>query len=183
VVARVVREFGGLRIETTDWPIILMVMPEHRFSDQDVQAALVHLEQVMIECRHDHERCVQVTDASRMHALPPASQRKITGEWLKKTVDLQKAVSLGGVNVTPSAIIRGIITAIHWFQKPETPVAFVATRNEAMLQAIQWLEQARVVLPPRLRELKSKLTSPGLAAAGAGAGGRAKQPSGVNWRR
>jgi hypothetical protein len=190
VVARIVREFGGLRVETTEWPIIVMVMPEHHFSDQDVQAALVHLEQVMIECRNDREKCVQVTDASRMHALPPASQRKITGEWIKKTVDLQKAVSLGGVNVTPSAIIRGIITAIHWFHKPETPVAFVATRNEAMLQAMVWLEQARVVLPPRLRELREKLTSspqrdrPSGPGASTGAPGvREKQPSGWSWRR
>jgi hypothetical protein len=154
-----------------------MVMPEHRLQDPDVQSAVMHLEQLMLECQRDKEKCVQVTDASAMTQLPPASQRKITGEWLKKTVSLQRDVSLGGANVTPSAIIRGIITAIHWFHKPETPVVFVSTRDEAMLQAIRWLEQARVTLPPRVRELRDKMLAKQLPPP------REKQPSGLGWRK
>jgi hypothetical protein len=176
LVARLVRDFGGIRIETTEWPIILMVMPEHRLQDADVQSAVMHLEQLMLECQRDKEKCVQVTDASAMTQLPPASQRKITGEWLKKTVSLQREVSLGGANVTPSAIIRGIITAIHWFHKPETPVVFVSTRDEAMLQAIRWLEQGRVTLPPRVRELRDRTLSKQSPL-------REKQSSGLGWRR
>jgi hypothetical protein len=176
LVPRVVRDFGGIRIETTEWPIILMVMPDHRLQDTDVQSAVMHLEQLMLECKRDKEKCVQVTDASAMTQLPPASQRKITGEWLKKTISLQREVSLGGANVTPSAIIRGIITAIHWFHKPETPVSFVSTRDEAMLQAIQWLEQARVTLPPRLRELREKIVAKAAPM-------RDRQQSGIGWRR
>jgi hypothetical protein len=176
LVARVVRDFGGIRIETTDWPIILMVMPEHRLQDTDVQSAVMHLEQVMRECQRDKEKCVQVTDAAAMTQLPPASQRKITGEWMRKTAQLQRDVSLGGANVTPSAIIRGIITAIHWFHKPETPVVFVASRDEAMLQAIQWLEQGRVTLPPRVRELRDRMLAKPSPP-------REKQPSGLGWRR
>lgn len=174
MVPRIVRDFGGIRIETTEWPVILMVLPDHRFGDSDVQGAVVHLEQVMLECERDREKCVQVTDASSMHQLPPASQRRITGEWTRKTVNLQRAVSLGGANVTPSAIIRGIVTAILWFQQPETPVAFFATRNEALFQGIQWLEQGNVPLPPRLRELRAKVATP-LATE--------KRRSGMPWRR
>jgi hypothetical protein len=176
LVPRVVRDFGGIRIETTEWPIILMVMPVHRSTDSDVMSAVMHLEQIMLECKKDKEKCVQVTDASAMTTLPTASQRKITGEWLKRTVPLQREVSLGGANVTPSAIIRGIITAIHWFHKPETPVVFVATRDEAMLQAIRWLEEGRVLLSPRLRELREKMVTK-LPPP------RERQPSGIEWRR
>jgi hypothetical protein len=175
LVPHVVRDFGGIRIETTEWPVILMVMPALRSSDADVQSAVMHLEQIMLECRKDKEKCVQVTDASAMTQLPTASQRKITGEWLKKTVALQRDVSLGGANVTPSAIIRGIITAIHWFHKPETPVVFVATRDEAMLQAIRWLEEGRVLLSPRLREMRDRMVAK-LAP-------RERQASGLGWPR
>jgi hypothetical protein len=111
----------------------------------------------MLECKKSREKCVQVTDVSAMTTLPAASQRKITGEWIKRTIHLQREVSLGGANVTPSAIIRGMITAIHWFHKPETPVVFVATRDEAMLRAIQWFEEAKVPLPVHLREMREKL--------------------------
>lgn len=158
MVARVVRDFGGIRIETTEWPIILMVMPEHRLQDPDVQSAVMHLEQLMLECQRDKEKCVQVTDASAMTQLPPASQRKITGEWMKKTAQLQRDVSLGGANVTPSSIVRGIVTAVSWIQKPPTPVKYFATRREAMLQAFAWLEEGRVLLPPSLQQLRDKLT-------------------------
>ena len=176
MVPRVVRDFGGIRIDTTEWPIILMVMPEHRASDADVQSAVVHIEQIMLECKKDREKCVQVTDASAMTTLPTASQRKITGEWMKKTTELQREVSLGGANVTPSAIIRGIITAIHWFHKPETPVVFVATRDEGMLQAFRWFEQAKVSLPSHLREMRDKLTAKHSAP-------REKQTGGLGSRR
>jgi hypothetical protein len=175
VVPHVVRDFGGIRIETTEWPIILMVMPADRSSDADVQSAVMHLEHIMVECKKDKEKCVQVTDASAMTTLPTASQRKITGEWIKRTIQLQREVSLGGANVTPSAIIRGIITAIHWFHKPETPVVFVATRDEAMRQAIQWLEEGRVLLPPRLRQMRDKFA--------ATAAQREKMSSGLGWRK
>lgn len=166
MVPRVVREFGGIRVDTTDWPLLLMVMPDHRLEDGDVQSAVMHLEQIMLECKKSREKCVQVTDASAMTALPTASQRKLTGEWMKKTGDLQRDVSLGGANVTPSAIIRGIITAIHWFHKPETPVVFVATRDEGMLQAIKWFEQAKIPLPARLREVRDRLSVPPKQAGG-----------------
>lgn len=157
MISRVVRDFSGIRIDTTDWPILLMVMPEHRVTDGDVQSALSCIEQAMLECKNSREKCVQVTDASAMTTLPLASQRKITGEWIKKTIQLQREVSLGGANVTPSAIIRGMITAIHWFHKPETPVVFVATRKEAMQQAFRWLEEAKVPLPARLRAMREEL--------------------------
>jgi hypothetical protein len=159
MVPRIVRDFAGIRIDTTEWPILHMVMPEHRVADADVQLALSHIEQIMLECRKSREKCVQVTDVSAMTTLPAASQRKITGEWIKKTIHLQREVSLGGANVTPSAIIRGMITAIHWFHKPETPVVFVATREEAVLQAIQWFEDAKVPLSTHLREMREKHAS------------------------
>ncbi|HEY3818044.1 MAG TPA: hypothetical protein VGL81_12780 [Polyangiaceae bacterium] len=159
MVPRVARDFSGIRVDTTDWPIILMVMPEHRVTDADVQSALGHIEQMMLECKKSREKCVQVTDASAMTTLPLPSQRKMTGEWIKKTIQLQREVSLGGANVTPSAIIRGMITAIHWFRKPETPVVFVATRQEGFLQAFRWFEEAKVPLPPHLRKMRDELSA------------------------
>ncbi len=158
MVTRLVRDFGGLRIETTDWPILLLELPDHRVTDTDLQLALAYIEQVMRECRDSREWCAQVTDATKMNQLPSASQRKFAGEWSARTSELQKTVSVGGANVTPSAIIRGIVTAIHWFHKPPTPVAFFATRSEAMLQAIEWLEQARS-LPVRLQQMRERLVA------------------------
>jgi hypothetical protein len=176
VVARVVREFGDLRIATTDWPIILMDIPENRIADAELQAGLAYIEQILRECEKNHEKCAQITDMTRIHQLPPASQRKYAGDWVRDTAELQKATSVGGANITPSAILRGIITAIHWISKPPTPVAFFATRNEAMLQVVAWLDEARVPLPANLHSLRDALALQPKAR-------REKQPSGWSWRR
>ena len=46
-----------------------------------------------------------------MTQLAPASQRKCVADWMARTLMLQKTVSLGGANVTPSTILRGLITS------------------------------------------------------------------------
>jgi hypothetical protein len=172
MVARIVREFGGIRVDTTDWPMFVFELPEFRLVDSDINLAFAHIEQIWRECQKDHEKCCLIMDAARTQALPPASQRKLAADWAKSTAGLQKVVSVGGACVTPSSIIRGIITAILWIYKPETPVAFFATRDEAKLQAIEWLDEAGVRLPPRLRELRQALKTKH----------RERQSSGLGWR-
>jgi hypothetical protein len=159
VVARIVRTFGSFRVETTDWPLIYMDCGTFLDKDEDLRGALACIEQVMRECARMREKCVQVTDLSSVQTMPSAAQRKLAGDWMTSTLDLQRTVSLGGASVTPSTIVRGIVTAIQWIQKPPTPLRYFATRREAMLQAFQWLEEGRVFLPPALLQLRDKLTA------------------------
>jgi hypothetical protein len=172
MVARVLREFGGIRVDTTDWPVFVLEIPEFRLVDSDISLAVSYIEQIWRECEKDREKCCLVTDAGRIQAIPPASQRKLCADWAKRTAELQRVVSVGGACVTPSSIIRGIITAILWIYKPVNPVAFFATRDEAKLQAIQWLDEAGARLPPRLRELREVLKTKH----------RERQSSGLGWR-
>jgi hypothetical protein len=55
--------------------------------------------------------------------------------------------------VTPSAILRGLITAVFWFQPPVAPYFAVATRHEAMRKGVEMLRAASAPLPPRLADL------------------------------
>ncbi len=158
MVARDIREFGAVRVHTTDWPIILLEFPEGRIADVELRDALGYIGELLRECVSRRERCAQVTDLTRIKQLPSASQRRIAGDWVKETMALQKVASVGGTNVTPSAILRGLITAIQWIQIPPTPVEYFATRNEAMLQAITWLAEAGMLLPPGLHALRDRLT-------------------------
>jgi hypothetical protein len=155
--ALIVREFGGARVDTTDWPILLLEFPEHRVPDGDYEAALGYIVQVMRECHAKGERCAQITDISRMKEIANASQRKYAGEWLTKNTALIVAASVGGATVTPSAILRGLVTAVHWFHKPATASEFFATREEALRYVIGLLEVAHVSLPERVRLLRDRL--------------------------
>jgi hypothetical protein len=157
MVAAIARDFGGLRIDTTDWPIVLMEFPEQRLSDNDFHNALLYVEQLWLECERMGLKSYQVVDFTRMREIAPASQRRHAADWVSRTETLVKRVSLGGACVTPSSILRGLVTAIMWLHKPPNPTEFFATRPQAYLHGIGQLEQARVPLPARIAELRARL--------------------------
>ncbi len=171
--ALIAREFGGARVDTTDWPIVLLEFPEQRVPDGDYEAALQYIEDVMRECQSKRLKCAQVTDISRMQQIANASQRKYAGEWLTRNTELIVATSVGGATVTPSAILRGLVTAVHWFHKPATASEFFATRDDAHRYVIGLLETARVSLPERVRLMRDRLMLRGPQ--------RPKQSSWLNW--
>jgi hypothetical protein len=176
MAARRIREFGGLVVDTMDWPIIVLEFPEQRFPDADCEAGLDCVTQLMLECLHDRRKCTQITDLTRIQQLPNASQRKLAGDWVKQNSELVVATSVGGATVTPSAILRGLVTAVHWIHRPPTPNAFLSAKPEAQRYVIKLLEDAGVLLPPRVTQLRDRLSRDAQAL-------REKQPSGWTWPR
>jgi hypothetical protein len=153
MAAGVVREFGGIRVETMHWPIVLIDYPQARVPDPDFFQALAHVEQVMHEAIAERQKTYVVTDITRVRELPPASQRKYAADFVRRTAHVSKAATLGTANVTPSSILRGILTAVYWISPSPTPTVFLATRREAYLHAIGVLEATGVALPPPVRKL------------------------------
>jgi hypothetical protein len=147
-------EFEGVRVDTSDWPIILVDFPPGKLQDATLRSVLGRLEELMREAERPREKVFFINDLTHMRLIPPASQRKFTGEWIQRTASLSKAASVGAAQVTPSAILRGIITAVFWFHPSPTPSVFVATREEAFSSGVRMLEEAGVLLPPRLHRLR-----------------------------
>jgi hypothetical protein len=150
MIARGLREFGRLTTQSSDWPIIVTTFPEDRVSDQDLQGMLAHLEELMREAEARKERLFFITDITRMRQHPPASQRKLTADWMTRTFGLGRMTSAGAAHVTPSALLRGLITAVAWIQPPPQPQFCVATREEAVELGIEKLQAMGALLPPRL---------------------------------
>jgi hypothetical protein len=139
-VPKVLREFGGIQVDTRGWPILLLAFPDEPFSDTCLVGALTCVEEFL----EPDAKSFQITDASLVSWLPPATQRKYAGDWAKRNDLLFRARSVGGANVITSALVRGVFTAIHWFKAPPTPTVFVATREAAMAHALRALEAAGV---------------------------------------
>jgi hypothetical protein len=156
MIDRTVREFGAIRLATVDWPIVLIEFPEKRVTDADLRSVLEHFESLLKEAEKYQEKIFSITDLTMMRETTPASQRQFTGEWIKRTASLARAAALGSATVTPSALLRGIITALYWLQPPPTPVLTVATRHEAMLKGIEMLEREKMLLSPRLIAYRDK---------------------------
>jgi hypothetical protein len=157
VVAQITRDFGGIRIDTANWPVILMEFPEQRVQDADFHQALDYIEHLMRECVAGREKSYQVTDITRIQEIAPATQRKYAAEFVKRNSALAPLASLGTASVTPSSILRGIMTAIFWISPPPTPAVFFATRREAYLHAIAVLDRGGTRLPQRLVDLRVQL--------------------------
>jgi hypothetical protein len=154
--ARADREFGQIRVARVDWPIVLIEFPEKRVTDADLHAVLAHIESLLSEAAKNREKIFVITDLTVMREITPANQRQFTAEWIKRTASLSRTASVGGATVTPSAILRGIITALYWLQPSPSPTFTVATRHEGMLKGIEMLEAGSVLLSPRLVEYRDK---------------------------
>jgi hypothetical protein len=117
---------------------------------------LHHLEDLMRDAESRRERIFLVTDITQMRQLTPASQRKLTADWMKHTFSLGKVASVGAAHVTPSAILRGIITAVSWVQPPPNPSVCVASVEEAYERGIAALTAAGQLIPPRVLQRARK---------------------------
>ncbi len=160
------REFGGILVSLADWPIVLTEFPEKRVADEALHAVLDHLEALLNEAARIRQKLFFITDLTLMREITPASQRQYTGDWTRKVSGLSKAASVGSSTVTPSPILRGIITAVFWIQPPPTPTSSVSTRHEAMLNGIAMLKAADALLPPRLLTYRDVKRSAGPSASG-----------------
>jgi hypothetical protein len=151
-----VREFEGIRIDTHDWPLLVMEMPEGSVSDDAVHGALAHLEWIMAQTPAG-TRFFQVTDLSRMRGFAPASQRRYAGEWSRRTAELAVRTRLGAVAVAPSPMLRAILSAVSWSRGAKAPSRVASTRAEGVLRGIRALELAHPPLPPHLVMLRERL--------------------------
>jgi hypothetical protein len=150
VSARLIHEFEGTRITTADWPILVIEFGAKIPSDAGFQAGLAHVESLMADAARAREKFFSINDLTLVRELMPASQRKYASEWMKRTAALARATGVGSASVTPSAFLRGVLTALFLLQPPPTPTVFVATRREAMKKGIEMLEREGVPLSPRL---------------------------------
>jgi hypothetical protein len=163
MVIRADREPAMIRLTNADWPIVLVEFPEKRVPDDGLLSALGQIESLLKQAKRNREMLFFITDLTLMRETSSANQRKLTAEWMKRTTPLSKAASVGTATVTPSAILRGIITALYWLQPAPNPAFCVATRHEGMLRGIEMLEQVNALLSPRLIAYRDKH---GMASAG-----------------
>lgn len=153
---RGVHEFGGIHIDSRLWPLILWEQPEHRTADGVTTEAFAHLESLLKQTSPG-ERLFLFTDLSRVKEAPPASQRKLSADFIERNEALQRRASVGGCVVVASAIMRGVLTAIFWMRPPPTPMKIVGTREEGILYGLDLLEADRAPLPEHLQPVREQL--------------------------
>jgi hypothetical protein len=75
-------------------------------------------------------------------ALPaPASQRRLQAEWMKLNEAAIRRGTAGLAFVIPSALVRGVLTAILWLQPLACPHVVTSSFDEGMRWARKQLER------------------------------------------
>jgi hypothetical protein len=148
--ARVDQDFHGIRVSAVDWPIVLIDFPGHGVADATIHSLLGHIESLMTEAARNREKLFVINDLTLVREMSPTTQRQYTADWVKRTSALARAATVGAGHVTPSPLLRLILSAVFWLQPSPTTSIFVPTRREGMLKGIELLESQRVPLSPRL---------------------------------
>lgn len=133
----------------TSAPIALMQFVGS-LTDAEMMQGLAEAEAALQAERARAKRLVCLTDLTDAAPLN-AHQRKLMAKWGKDTASLMCDVSVGVVVVTPSAVMRGVATALSWLFTPPVPHAFVGSLDEAASWGVARCDELAVPVPSALR--------------------------------
>ncbi len=121
----------------TYWPVLVCTLSQD-ISIGDVDA----IEAVTLEAFAKREKHVLIFDGRRVQTRPDALVRQKMAKFTNDTRDESKLWTLGTAIVVESALLRSVITAVHWVSPPSVPVEAVSTFDAAIDRARAWLQPA-----------------------------------------
>lgn len=123
------------------WPVLVFTI-SGEVSAADVDAIIATTTDAFAR-RGKH---VNIFDCRRVIARPDALIRQKMAKFTNDSRDNSKAWTLGTAIIVESAILRGVLTAIHWVAPPSVPVEAVGTFEQAIDHARSWLQTVNLSL-------------------------------------
>lgn len=120
------RPRGGTEL-APHWPLVVFELPP-RLSTGFVEVLDASMKRVFAR----QMRFVSLIDASKLESLPDANVRRALGEWSKAIDAPTRRYQVANALVVPSAMARGVLTAIHWIHPPPMPTLVCATVAEGI---------------------------------------------------
>jgi len=123
---------GGIAVDFSHWPLVVMTPPPNALSDADFMAYIKWMEQYVTRAGVKY---AVVNDARRAAPIT-AAHRKLLSDYMTRVRPITRIYCVGMAMVFDSAVMRGIMTAILWMTDPDYPTRVFATPAEA----IAWAE-------------------------------------------
>lgn len=114
---------GTFRYSTERFPLVVFTCPP-RFDPDDTRETLNRYQREVLAARRTFALVVDATDVVE---LPNALVRRVITEWMKPVQELGEKQMVGMAMATPSALVRGAMTAINWVVPSRIPITFEAT--------------------------------------------------------
>lgn len=103
-------------------------------------------EPVYERARREGAKLVIITDLSNA-STPPATVRKLLGEKAQSDANVDELI--GYVILVPSAVMRGVVTALSWIIGENVkPIVYARSMEDALEKATKMAEHAGVTYPP-----------------------------------
>ncbi len=122
-----------IQFDDSNWPVVICRAVGHS-TDDDIETYT----RVLKKYLERGERHVVIVDARGGDSLR-SRHRRMVAEWNKKN---ERALSLHRaalILVTPSTLLRGMITAVYWLFPAPFPYQAVETMSQGLRQADQML--------------------------------------------
>jgi hypothetical protein len=105
-------------------------------TDEELRARLQDYEQRLLESKRKELRDISVLEFANSNQYSP-QQRRIQSEWNSEHDELLREVELSLIFVTPSQLMRGVITAVFWGAPPPFPYEVCEDVHEALARAFE----------------------------------------------
>ncbi|OGQ89045.1 MAG: hypothetical protein A2289_18705 [Deltaproteobacteria bacterium RIFOXYA12_FULL_58_15] len=127
-------------LDLKDTHVFRCVYPECA-TDEELAEFLEVVYEHTISTRHSYGWIIDAT-----HLLKgTAKQRRMYGDNEKRLTDHNARFAVGTALVSKSGLVRGLITAVFWLQRPSYPYAILGSMDEAERWIHQRLIEAGVI--------------------------------------
>ena len=110
-------------------------------TDDELRARLEDYKSRLIESQRKEMRDITILEFTTSNQYSP-QQRRIQSEWNRECDELLREVELSIIFVTPSLLMRGVITAVFWVAPPPFPYVICEDVHEALARAFEICERA-----------------------------------------
>lgn len=117
---------SAIEVDESRWPLVVIRWPSGSVTDDDVEEFLRLSKTHLLR----GQRFASLHDGVRASGLD-SKQRRRMSEHVNDSRRLLERWHVAAAIVSPSALVRGIVTAVNWVSPPPFPQRQFATRAEA----------------------------------------------------
>ena len=140
-------------VDDEGWPFVVSVMPA--VPDERFFLRYFQRQRSMFERK---QRWVHLVDTRAVVKLPDPRVRHVITQHTDELTQLSRQFNVGTAVVIAHALVRGIMTALHWVSPPRHPFSVVATPAEACEYLAQCCRRVGMTPPANMNETRVNAT-------------------------
>lgn len=120
-------------------------------TDEELRARLHDYKERLLQSQRKQMRDITILEFTLNSQYSP-QQRRIQSEWNRECDELLREVELSIIFVTPSLLMRGVITAVFWVAPPPFQYEICEDVHEALARAFEICELTGLHMDPIARD-------------------------------